>query len=60
MFGSPDLPASLHGEQIGVAALTMARLQERALGLANPRVSPGALGEEDLKSLFGPKLGAAC
>jgi len=39
MMGGPNLPASFHGEQIGVTTLTMARLQERVLD-AVPVVRP--------------------
>jgi glycerol-1-phosphate dehydrogenase [NAD(P)+] len=60
MLGSPDWPESFHGEQIGVTALTMARLQERILSGGAPRVKPTTVGEQDVLKHFGPELGPAC
>jgi glycerol-1-phosphate dehydrogenase [NAD(P)+] len=60
MLGSPDWPESFHGEQIGVTALTMARLQDRILSGGAPRVKPTAVGEKDVIAHFGPELGPAC
>jgi glycerol-1-phosphate dehydrogenase [NAD(P)+] len=59
MMGPPDLPQSFHGEQIGVTALTMARLQERMLDAA-PVVRPTAVDAADLVAHFGAEIGAAC
>lgn len=60
MMGDPAWPENFHGEQIGVATLTMARLQERMLEGAAPRLRPCPLRESDLIAHFGPKLGRAC
>ncbi len=57
---NPDWPPSFHGEQIGVATLTMARLQERVLAGGRPRLSPSAADEASVIDHFGPELGAAC
>jgi len=59
MMGSPDLPQSFHGEQIGVTALTMARLQERMLAAA-PVVRSTVVDAADLAAHFGAETGAAC
>jgi len=56
-----DHPAeSLHGEQIGVTTLTMARLQEMLLSRERLEVRPCALSEEDFLRRYGPELGREC
>jgi len=60
MMGDPAWPATLHGEQIGVTTLTMARLQERMLDGGPPRLGATRATEADLVAHFGPELGAAC
>lgn len=60
MMGDPAWPENFHGEQIGVATLTMARLQERLLAGDAPRLRPCPLRESDLRAHFGPELGRAC
>ena len=57
---NPDWPPSFHGEQIGVATLTMARLQERMLAEGPPRLSPSVADEASVIDHFGPELGADC
>ena len=59
MMGGPGLPASFHGEQIGVTTLTMARLQQRLLEAA-PVVRPTVVDAADLAAHFGAETGAAC
>jgi glycerol-1-phosphate dehydrogenase [NAD(P)+] len=59
MMGGTDLPPSFHGEQIGVTALTMARLQERMLEDV-PVVRPTVVDAADLAAHFGAETGAAC
>jgi glycerol-1-phosphate dehydrogenase [NAD(P)+] len=54
------VPESLHGEQIGVTTLTIARLQERVLAGPPPRLGPTRADEADLVRHFGPDLGRAC
>jgi len=51
---------SLHGEQIAVTTLTMARLQERLLERDRLRVVPCALREADFLRRYGPELGPEC
>lgn len=53
-------PEALHGEQVGVTTLTMARLQERILAAPPPRVAATRVNEADLVAHFGRDVGAAC
>lgn len=56
----PDHPGSLHGAQVGVAMLTMSRLQERLLALPEPpAVRPEPIEEAAFTMRFG-RLAAAC
>ncbi len=50
----------LHGEQIGVTTITMARLQERLLEREALEVFSCALGEPDFLERYGPELGPEC
>jgi glycerol-1-phosphate dehydrogenase [NAD(P)+] len=48
-------PGSLHGEQVGVASLTMARLQAELLSSEQPPViAPQAINAEALQRRYGP------
>jgi glycerol-1-phosphate dehydrogenase [NAD(P)+] len=60
MRASADWPPSFHGEQVGVATLAMAALQEEILGGPAPRVGPTRADELALVRHFGPALGPAC
>jgi glycerol-1-phosphate dehydrogenase [NAD(P)+] len=60
MLGSPAWPPSFHGEQVGVATLTMAALQEEILGGPAPQIGPTRADEPALVRHFGPALGRAC
>jgi glycerol-1-phosphate dehydrogenase [NAD(P)+] len=60
MLGSPDWPPSFHGEQVGVATLAMAALQEEILAGPAPRIAPTRADEAALIRHFGPMLGPAC
>jgi glycerol-1-phosphate dehydrogenase [NAD(P)+] len=60
MRADPAWPPSFHGEQIGVATLTMARLQERMLADGPPRLAACAADEASVIDHFGRDLGAAC
>jgi glycerol-1-phosphate dehydrogenase [NAD(P)+] len=59
MMGDPAWPESFHGEQIGVATLTMARLQDRLLQQP-PRVRPTVVDAADIAAHFGAETGVAC
>ncbi len=60
MLGSPAWPPSLHGEQVGVATLAMAALQEAMLEGPPPEIGPTRVDEPALVRHFGPVLGPAC
>ena len=60
MMAPTDWPEAFHGEQIGVTTLTMARLQERMLDGAAPRLRATATSEAEVTGHFGAELGAAC
>ena len=60
MMAPSDWPEAFHGEQIAVTTLTMARLQERMLDGAAPRLRASAIGEAEVVAHFGDELGAAC
>lgn len=52
---------SFHGEQIGVATLAMARLQQSLLAEESPpRLAPSGLSYERLAAHFGAALGKSC
>lgn len=54
-------PHALHGAQIGVAALAMAKLQATCLAGKDPPVfRASTVTEADVVAHFGPNLGAAC
>ena len=54
MFLTPH-PGSLHGEQVGVATLTMARLQHHVLTEQHPpEVRPTRIDLDDMQRRFGP------
>jgi glycerol-1-phosphate dehydrogenase [NAD(P)+] len=60
MLGDPRWPAAFHGEQVGVATLTMARLQERVLDARTLRVEPDTSDRTTLADVFGEELGGEC
>lgn len=60
MTAPPGRAPALHGEQVAVATLTMARLQEAMLAGPPPELHALALGASDLQRHFGPELGTAC
>ncbi len=61
MMGPPELPSALHGEQIAVCSLAMARLQDRILARDVPPVlHPSTIELGDLIAHFGAERGAAC
>ncbi|HEX5959590.1 MAG TPA: sn-glycerol-1-phosphate dehydrogenase [Hyphomicrobiaceae bacterium] len=60
MMAPRDWPHHLHGEQVGVATLTVAGLQQRLLAEPAPRVRATRTREADLIAHFGEALGRAC
>jgi glycerol-1-phosphate dehydrogenase [NAD(P)+] len=60
-IAGPRHPGSLHGEQVGVATLTLSRLQNRLLrGEAPPLLQPTVIDEAAILARFGPEVGARC
>jgi glycerol-1-phosphate dehydrogenase [NAD(P)+] len=53
-------PKSLHGEQVAVATLAMARLQERMLDRPAPTLHPTVETESTLSNRFGDEIGRSC
>lgn len=50
-------PGTSHGEQVGVATLTMSRLHNAILRAPNPpRVGPTEIPEERLRATYGPAM----
>ena len=60
MFAPPGRPSIFHGEQVAVATLTMARLQEDVLAAGPPQVHPAAVTRDTLRRLFGAETGESC
>lgn len=60
-FAGPRHPGTLHGQQVGVASLTMARLQQRMLADPNPPVvGPTSIDLDDMKRRMGPDVASQC
>ncbi len=53
-------PPNLHGEQVAVATLAMARLQEAMLDAPAPTLHPSTIDERALRDHFGAELGVEC
>ena len=60
MLSPPSRAAYLHGEQVAVATLTMARLQASMLSAPAPVLRPSTVDAADLDGHFGADIGAAC
>ncbi|HDZ72999.1 MAG TPA: iron-containing alcohol dehydrogenase [Aurantimonas coralicida] len=60
-FAGDRHPGTLHGEQVGVASLTMARLQQRILASDTPpTVRPTRIDEAGMVRRMGPEIAAQC
>ncbi|WP_237153922.1 iron-containing alcohol dehydrogenase [Oryzibacter oryziterrae] len=60
MLAGPDHPGSLHGEQVGIATLAVARLQELVLDrAAPPTLAAQVISDETILTPFGA-AGPAC
>jgi glycerol-1-phosphate dehydrogenase [NAD(P)+] len=57
MFAAPGRAAFFHGEQVAVATLTMARIQEAVLAAGPPRLQACAVTRDTLQRLFGAAAG---
>ncbi len=61
MFAGKQHPNSIHGQQVGVAALAIARLQKQMLDLSRaPQIKPTQIVEEDFILRYGDALGRLC
>jgi glycerol-1-phosphate dehydrogenase [NAD(P)+] len=61
MMAGDAHPPSLHGEQVGVATLSISRLQNALLGAERPPVlRPTRIDEAAMLRRFGPDLGGQC
>lgn len=60
-FAGPSHPGTFHGEQVGYATMSMARLQQQMLASETPPVlSPTPIDEADMARRMGPVIGAEC
>jgi glycerol-1-phosphate dehydrogenase [NAD(P)+] len=60
-FAGARHPRTLHGQQVGVAVLTMARLQRRLLAADKPpRLRPTRIDEASMVRRMGPQVAAGC
>lgn len=60
-FAGDKHPGSLHGQQVGVATLTMARIQNHFLSSdAAPEVGPTRIDPEDMARRMGEKVAEEC
>ena len=60
MFAPVTRGDFLHGEQVAVATLAMARIQERMLQNAPPILGPSEESESTLVARFGDEIGRSC
>jgi glycerol-1-phosphate dehydrogenase [NAD(P)+] len=61
MLAGAAHPGSLHGEQVGVATLTVSRLQQAILDADRPPLlHPTRVDEDAMLARFGPTLGPRC
>jgi glycerol-1-phosphate dehydrogenase [NAD(P)+] len=61
MFAGDDHPGTVHGQQVGVASLVMARLQAQILAMDEPpRVRPTVVDEAAMLRRYGPQLAPLC
>ncbi|PYE23473.1 glycerol-1-phosphate dehydrogenase [NAD(P)+] [Rhizobium sp. PP-CC-3A-592] len=60
-FAGEDHPGTLHGQQVGVATLTMARLQRHFLDSETaPLIRPTRIDPADMARRMGPDIAAQC
>lgn len=60
-FAGDRHPGTLHGQQVGVASLTMARMQQRMLARETPpMVRPTHIDPADMTRRMGPVIAAQC
>ena len=59
-YSPADRGNYLHGEQVAVATLTMAMIQEQMLAAGPPTLEAPSVTEADLVQRLGPELGPSC
>lgn len=60
-FAGPKHPGALHGQQVGVGVLTLARLQQRMLASETPPVIEATrIDEADMVRRMGPTIAEGC
>jgi glycerol-1-phosphate dehydrogenase [NAD(P)+] len=60
-FAGKKHPGTLHGQQVGVATLTMARLQRQILDDKKPpKIGPTRIDEADMARRVGPEIAKVC
>ncbi len=60
-FAGDRHPGTLHGQQVGVASLSLARLQQRMLANPTPPVlGPTRVDAEDMARRMGPEVAQQC
>lgn len=61
MFAGDRHPGTLHGHQVGIAAISMSRLQHKIFGApAPPTVEPTVIDEDAVLQRFGATVGRNC
>jgi glycerol-1-phosphate dehydrogenase [NAD(P)+] len=60
MMRAPEVPETMHGEEIGVCTLAMAELQEAVLSRDAPVLHPSTVTHADLIRRYGPIGGEGC
>jgi glycerol-1-phosphate dehydrogenase [NAD(P)+] len=60
MFAPAGREAYFHGEQVAVATLTMARIQEEVLAAGPPSLRSASMSRAELRRRFGDEIGASC
>ena len=60
MFAPSSRGTYFHGEQVAVATLTMARIQDLVLGAGQPQPDTPAMTAAELQRRLGAEIGAAC
>ena len=60
MFAPAGRGNYFHGEQVAVATLTMARIQEAVLAAGPPRLQASPITRTVLKERLGPDIGESC
>eukprot|EP01036_Dinobryon_divergens_P061026 gene61026-81363_t len=61
MFAGADHPGTVHGQQVGVASLVMARLQHKILSMPTPpRVAATVVDEAAMRRRYPGELGGLC